>query len=148
MKRVIVVAICIVFFISGLIRIGVGGLMIGQTAGYWDLEGEASVAVVEVEQFIAERDTNLAGFNTMSYFGFILFMGITIALGAIGQLWRKTWGLSLICLYLLSHAFLFVNFMTINPKLVLLVLASVLTGVLWWANAGERPNALEGGRAS
>ena len=64
-------------------------------------------------------------------------MGITISVGAIGQMWRKQWGLVLITVYLLSHAALFVNFMTINPKLALLALAIFATMVLRWANQEE-----------
>lgn len=143
MKRVVAVTICTVFLVSGLIRIGVGGLMMGQTAGFWSIGGEASQALVEVEAFIAERDVNLVGFTSMAYFGFILLMGVLIALGSFAQFWRKTWGFSLICLYLACHAFLFLNFMTINPKLLLLALASILTWVLWWANYSDVSEPLD-----
>ena len=67
-------------------------------------------------------------------------MGFVISLGAIGQIWRKKWGLVLIVVYLFSHGALFVNFMTINPKIAYLVLATVLTVTLVWAN---RPPELE-----
>lgn len=134
MKRVIAKIICTLFLGFGLIRIGVGALMMGQTAGWWSLDGEAATTLVETQQFIAEHDANLVGFTPMTYFGFILFMGLTISLGAIGQFRRKAWGLALIGVYLFSHAFLFVNFMTINPKVLLLGLAAMLTAVLWWAN--------------
>ena len=134
MKRAIAIVICTVFLVSGLIRIGVGGLMMGQTTGWWTLDGEAAETLVETQQFIAAHDANLVGFTPFAYFGFILFMGLTISLGAIGQFWRRSWGLALIGVYLLSHAFLFVNFLTINPKVVLLIAATVLAGVLRWAN--------------
>jgi hypothetical protein len=117
--------------------------MIGEAAGYWSFGGEASQALVEVERFIAERNVNLVGFTPETYFGFILFMGVVIGLGAVGQLWRKSWGLSLICLYLSCHTFLFINFMTVNPKLLWLILASALTGVLWWANQRDQSEIME-----
>ena len=69
-------------------------------------------------------------------------MGLTISLGAIGQLWRKQWGLVLIGVYLLSHAALFVNFQTVNPKVALLGLAVALTLVLAWANREPEPAPL------
>lgn len=134
MKRKLAIAICLAFLISGLIRIGVSLVMIGQTLGWWALGGEATVALADTQRFIAEHDTNLVGFTPLSYFGFILFMGATISLGAIGQLWRKPWGLALIILYLLSHAALFLNFMTVNPKIFYLELAIVATVILVWAN--------------
>ena len=134
MKRKLAIAICLVFLISGLIRIGVSLIMIGQTLGWWALGGEAMEALAETQRFIAEHDANLIGFTPLSYFGFILLMGLTISLGAIGQLWRKQWGLVLIILYLFSHAALFLNFMTVNPKIFYLALAIVATMVLVWAN--------------
>lgn len=137
MKRKLAVVICVVFLVSGLVRIGAGAVTLGQLQGWWSLDGEAVQAVEETEQFIAERDTNLVGFTPATYFGFIAFMGVTITLGAIGQLRRKSWGLALIVVYLASHAFLFVNFATVNPKVALLALAAVMTGVLWWANRPE-----------
>lgn len=112
--------------------------MMGQTAGCWALEGEATDALAETQRFIAQADANLVGFTPMTYFGFIVFMGVAIGLGAIGQYWRKPWGLALIGVYLLSHGFLFLNFMTVNPKILLLVLAAALTGVLWWANSTDQ----------
>lgn len=142
MKRKIAIGICLLFLASGLIRIGVGGLMMGQAAGWWALEGEAAEALVDTQRFISEKQSNIVGFTPISYFAFILFMGVTISFGAMGQIWRKQWGLILIGIYLLSHALLFVNFMTINPKLAFLGLAVLLTLVLVWAN---RLPKLDGG---
>jgi hypothetical protein len=139
MKRTIAIVICVLFLTSGLIRIGVGGIMIGQSAGWWALGGEVEEALADTERFIGERESNLVGFTPMSYFAFIIFMGLSISLGAIGQIWRRQWGLALIVLYLFSHAALFINFMTINPKVTLLALAISLTLVLWWANRTDEP---------
>ncbi|WP_430428805.1 hypothetical protein [Parasphingorhabdus sp.] len=137
MKRKLAITICLVFLASGLIRIGVSLLMIGQAMGWWTFGGEATEALADTQRFIAERDANLVGFTPLAYFGFILFMGLTISLGAIGQMWRRQWGLVLIGIYLLSHAALFVNFMTINPKIALLGLAIIATIILVWANREE-----------
>jgi len=134
MKRKLAITICLLFLASGLIRIGVGGMMLGQAAGWWALEGEAAEALADTQRFISEKKSNIVGFTPISYFAFILFMGLTISLGAIGQIWRQQWGLVLISLYLLSHGSLFVNFMTVNPKIALLGLASLLTLILFWAN--------------
>lgn len=134
MKRKLAIVICLLFLASGLIRIGVSGLMIGEASGWWAFGGEAASSLADTQRFIAEREANLVGFTPLYYFAFILFMGLTISLGAIGQMWRKIWGLVLIGIYLLSHAVLFVNFMTINPKIALLGLAILLTLILVWAN--------------
>lgn len=134
MKRTLAITICLVFLISGLIRLGVGGMMIGQAMDWWAFDGEASEALADTQRFISEQTTNIVGFTPVSYFAYISFMGLVISLGAIGQIWRKTWGLGLIGVYLLSHGWLFVNFWTINPKIYLLTLAALLAMALFWLN--------------
>ncbi|WP_417622062.1 hypothetical protein [Parasphingorhabdus sp.] len=134
MKRKLALFICLIFFVSGLIRIGVSLLMIGQASGWWSFDGEATVALADTQRFIATRETNIVGFTPLSYFGFIAFMGLTISLGAIGQLWRRRWGLVLIGLYLISHAALFANFWTVNPKIFLWLLTVAMAALLVWAN--------------
>ncbi|WP_109356155.1 hypothetical protein [Sphingorhabdus sp. EL138] len=139
MRRKLAILICLLFLASGLIRIGVGGMMIGQAAGWWSFDGEAVEALAETRLFIAGQEANLVGFTPISYFAFILFMGVTISLGAIGQIWRKQWGLVLIGIYLLSHGALFVNFMTVNPKIFLWGLSVLMTAILVWANRPPPP---------
>ncbi|WP_209348428.1 hypothetical protein [Pontixanthobacter sp. CEM42] len=134
MKRKLAIVICLLFLASGLIRIGVSLLMIGQAEGWWLFDGEAVEALADTKRFIAEADSNLVGFTPLTYFGYILFMGVTISVGAIGQIWRKPWGLMLIWIYVLSHGALFVNFMTVNPKVALWGLSVVMILVLIWAN--------------
>jgi len=80
-KRKLAIGICVVFIVSGIVRIGVSLLMIGQAAGWWAFGGEATEALSDTQRFIAERDANLVGFTPIAYFGFILFMGITEQLG-------------------------------------------------------------------
>ncbi|MEQ8744170.1 hypothetical protein [Parasphingorhabdus sp.] len=141
MKRKLAILLCLIFLASGLVRIGVSLLMIGQASGWWSFGGEAVEALADTRSFIAEREVNLVGFTPLAYFGFILFMGVTIGLGALGQLWRRRWGLGLIGLYLLSHAALFVNFWTVNPKIFLWALTVVMAGLLVWANREPDPGA-------
>ena len=145
MKRKLAIVICCVLLVSGLIRIGVGGMMIGQAAGWWTFDGEAAESLADTQRFLSEQKSNIVGFTPIAYFAFILFMGFTISLGAIGQIWRKQWGLVLIGTYLLSHGVLFVNFMTVNPKIALLGLAILLTVILVWAN---RPSERDGAPVS
>ncbi|WP_299195549.1 hypothetical protein [uncultured Erythrobacter sp.] len=134
MKRALAIAICLVFLVSGLIRIGAGILMIGQAEGWWIADGEAVEALADTRRFFAEAKVNLVGFSPTAYFGYILFMGLTISLGAIGQIWRKHWGLILIWVYVLSHGALFVNFWTVNPKIFVWAGSVMATLVLIWAN--------------
>ena len=141
MKRKLAVLVCLIFLASGLIRIGVSALMIGEAEGWWSFGGEATEALADTQRFLAEREVNLVGFTALSYFAFIAFMGVTTSLGAIGQLWRKRWGMALIILYLASHAALFVNFWTVNPKIGLWALTVAMAGLLAWANGPEDEGA-------
>lgn len=142
MKRTLAMVIIGIFLVTGLIRVGVTAIVISQLMGWWQLGGEAAVAVTETQRFIGDAQTNLVGFTSLSYFLFLSFMGAIVSAGAIGQIWRKRWGLVLIALYLFCHAFLFLNFMTINPKIGLLLIALLLALILWWTNkAVERPRA-------
>ncbi|MEO9462589.1 MAG: hypothetical protein ABJ242_07630 [Marinomonas sp.] len=125
-----------------MIRIGVSTLMIGQAMGWWVFGGEAVEALADTQRFIAERDHNLIGFTPLSYFAFIMFMGVTISLGSVGQLLGKKWGLPLIGVYLLSHGALFINFMTVNPKIFLWALSVIAAAILYWAS---RPKSYETG---
>ncbi|MBV7259307.1 hypothetical protein [Erythrobacter crassostreae] len=134
MKRKLAIAISGIFLVTGLIRVGVGAIVISESTGWWQLGGEAALAVAETQQFIGDASTNLVGFTPFSYFVFLLFMGAIVSVGAIAQMRRKSWGLALIGTYLCCHAFLFLNFMTINPKIGLLALASLLALILAWAN--------------
>jgi hypothetical protein len=59
-------------------------------------------------------------------------MGLTLSIGAIGSLFNKRFGLPLIATFLLMYAALFVNFQTINPKIVHLAVAAVLFLLLFW----------------
>lgn len=140
-RRALAILICLGLLAFGLIRIGVGGLMVGQAAGWWSLGGEMPEALADTRNFIAARETNIVGFTPLSYFSFIVFMGVTLTLGAIGQLWRKAWGLALIWAYLASHAFLFVNFATVNPKVAYLVIGIAAALFLGWANRGPPRDA-------
>ena len=130
MRRTTAIIICIIFLAFGLIRIGVGSALIGQELGVLNIEA-FSAPVEEVEDFLEKRqDQQIIKLNALSYLGVIVFMGVSLALGAVGVLRHKGWGLALIGVYLLTHAGLFVNFQTINPKIAYLGIGVLLYAVL------------------
>ena len=82
MKRKLAIVICCVLLVSVLIRIGVGGMMIGQAAVWWTFDGEAAESLADTQRFLSEQKSNIVGFAPMAYFAFILFMGFkTVGLG-------------------------------------------------------------------
>jgi hypothetical protein len=134
MRRATAITICIIFLAFGLIRVGVGSALIGQELGALNIEA-LSAPIEEVEDFIEKRqDQQIIKLNVLSYLGVIVFMGVSLALGAVGALRRKGWGLALIGVYLLTHAGLFVNFQTVNPKIAYFGIGVLLYAVLILVN--------------
>ena len=122
----------------GLVRIGVGSLLLAQTLGRVDIADLREV-LVEVETFIADRaDRQLLGFSVAGYFAYIASMGVVLTAGAFGAIFRRGWGFVLIGIYLLMHAGLFVNFQEINPKLVSLAVTVAMFLLLFWARPHKR----------
>jgi hypothetical protein len=126
MKNIIGLLIIIGLLTYGIIRIGVGGVLLAQTAQLVDYP-ELNEATLEVKQFLAERsDKQILPFTQATYFAFILFMGILLASGAVGALMRKKWGFVVLWIYIATHAALFINYQEINPKIIILVLQILL----------------------
>lgn len=135
MRRKFALIVCALFPLAGLIRLGLSLVVICQFNGWWQFGGEAQVVVADTQRFIADAKTDLTELTPLSYFAFLMVMGAILSVGAIGQMRCKSWAFALIGLYLCCHAFLFLNFMTINPKVGLLVVALVLALFHAWANA-------------
>jgi hypothetical protein len=134
MRRTTAILICIIFLAFGLIRIGVGSALIGQELGVLNIEA-LSAPIEEVKDFLEKRqDQQIIKLNALSYLGVIVFMGVSLALGAVGAIRHKGWGLALIGVYLLTHAGLFVNLQTINPKIAYLGIGVLLYAVLILVN--------------
>ncbi len=141
MRRIAAIVLCCAFLLFGLIRIGVGTAMIGQELGWWAFGGEMAEALADTHRFVGERETNMLGFVPLSYFLFIVGMGLALAAGAILALWRRRLGYGLIALYLAMHGLLFLNFLTVNPKIAYLLVGTGLL-VLLILLQRDRPGAL------
>jgi hypothetical protein len=136
--RVVAILICLGLLAFGLIRIGVGGALIGQELGWWSQGGEMAEALAETRHFLAEKSPQaLIPMSPAAYFGVIIFMGVSLSLGAGLCLMNRRGGLSLIALYLATHGWLFVNFQTINPKIAVLGLGIAMWLVLLWVRRRE-----------
>jgi len=137
MYRIIAIVIGIAFLAYGLLRIGVGSAMLGHELGILDIDA-LQEPIEEVGEFLEEKaDKQLIPVTVGGYVGYIALMGLTLSIGAIGSLTNKRFGLPLIATFLLMYAALFINFQTINPKIVHLAVAAVLFLLLLWIKKRE-----------
>ena len=137
MYRIIAIVIGIAFLAYGLLRIGVGSAMLGHELGVFDIDA-LQEPIEEVGEFLDKKaDKQLIPVTVGGYVGYIALMGLTLSIGAIGSLTNKWFGLPFIATFLLMYAALFINFQTINPKIVHLAVASVLFLLLLWIKKRE-----------
>ena len=130
LKAKIGLLIAILLLGYGMVRIGVGGALLAQTLHIVNFP-ELAEASLEVKEFISNRASKqIFPFSLEGYFTYILIMGIILSIGAINTLLRKRWGFYLLWLYIGLHAALFINFLEVNPKIIVLVLQVVLLFVL------------------
>ena len=130
MKNKIGLLIALLLLGYGLIRIGVGGVLLAQTLEIINFS-ELAEATLDVKEFINIRASEqIITFTLTGYFTYILVMGILLSIGAVCTVFRRRWGFILLWIYIGMHAALFINFLEINPKLILLVLQVILLFVL------------------
>jgi len=126
MWRVLGLAIVALLFGYGLIRIGVGGLLLAQSLDLIQVTDLAD-AIAEVKRFTEARaNKEFVSFSVSGYSVYIMVMGLLLAAGAAGVFCYKRWGFILLGLYLAMHAALFVNYQEINPKLFTLALQGLM----------------------
>ncbi|WP_265587374.1 hypothetical protein [Sphingomicrobium arenosum] len=133
LQRLLVGAIVLFFFLFGLVRVGVGALMFAAANGWWTATGEMAEGLAQVAPFLAERaDRALVfAFTPASYFLVIMAMGVVLVAGAMSW-WRgaRRRGVTLIFAYLALHGGLFLNYLEVNPKLLLWGVTVAMWGVL------------------
>ncbi|WP_127024926.1 hypothetical protein [Rheinheimera mangrovi] len=130
MWRLLGLVIIAVLFGYGLIRIGVGGLLLAQSLDLIHVTDLAD-AIAEVKRFTEARaDKELMSFSVSGYSVYIMVMGFLLAAGAAGVFRYKRWGFIVLGLYLAMHAALFVNYQEVNPKLFTLALQGLMLVVL------------------
>lgn len=126
--------ICLIALAFGLIRIGAGSVLMAQAAGIIDIAA-FSEPITDIKRFMLEKNGQaLIPLNPISYLAVIAFMGICLVLGAINAWRQKAIGYAFLIAYLLTHAGLFFNFQTINPKINILIGGIILLIILIFAN--------------
>ena len=140
MARIVGLALTILFFGYGLVRIGVGTALFAQSMDVIAFP-QLAEAVSDVRLFIDEReDKQLVTFSVPGYFLYIVGMGAALVTGSVGAFVRKRFGLISLGLYLVMHAALFVNFQEVNYKLIgflITVIMVIALGVLRPPAAGR-----------
>lgn len=138
MARLVAALICLLAFAFGLIRVGAGSVLMAEAAGVIDI-ATFNEPITDIERFLVEKNPQaMISLTPVSYLGVIAFMGLSLVAGAVGAWRRKMWGYGFLALYLLTHASLFVNFQTINPKINILICGAVLFLALIVANQFRR----------
>ncbi len=138
MQKKIGIVIGVTLLLYGLLRIGVGSLLLSQHLGWLDVLALQD-ANRDVGTFLAKSaDQQLIAVSVPAYLGYIAVMGLVLAAGAVRTLRDKSLGLRLMAIFLLMYAMLFINFQTVNPKLMHLAVCTVLYVVLCWLKQTPR----------
>jgi hypothetical protein len=137
-RRRLANAIALVLLGYGLLRLGVGSVLLAQVLGAVDVPG-LGAAVEEIAGFLERAGpTSWIATSVAGYVSYIAAMGIVLATGAVGALNDRRFGLPMIGAFLLMYALLFVNFQTINPKVIHLLVCAALFLALVWLRRGMR----------
>jgi hypothetical protein len=138
MRKYIGVLISLALLIYGLIRVGVGSLLLGQEIGLFDFQAFHD-PINDIGVFLAKStDRQIVPVSVAGYVSYIALMGLVLSIGAIRSLRNQSFGLPFIGGFLAMYALLFVNFQTINPKVIHLAVCTILFGTLHWLKGTQR----------
>ena len=124
----------LVFLVFGIIRLGVSTLLLLHLYDMVEFS-ELREAIVEVSNFLSDNNKiSIISFSPLGYLSYLWLMGALLIIGAIGCLKRNRLATLAISLFLLLYVLLFVNFQTINPKIIHLFVCAALFSVYIWLN--------------
>lgn len=90
MKKFLRIAICLVFFGFGLVRIGAASVLMSQLAGLINF-ADFQEPINETQSWLSVHNPDaLISLTPIVYFAIILVMGLALTAGAIGSFRRKT----------------------------------------------------------
>jgi len=122
--------IAFAFLVYGLIRLGVGSALLGQELELIDFHAFRQ-PLEDIGNFLGKSiERQIIPMSVSGYVGYIALMGMVLSVGAFRVLKGRPFGLSLIGAFIVMYVLLFVNFQTINPKAIHLVVCMVLFGAL------------------
>ena len=85
----------------------------------------------------SKAQSALLPITAVGYLGYLWVMGLLLITGGLGCLKRQTFGPAALSLFLLLYVLLFVNFMTINPKVFHLIACAIGLGLYLWLRKKE-----------
>jgi len=137
MRRRAANLIALAFLVYGLIRLGVGSVLLAQAVGLIDFP-VFQEPLVEIGGFLAKSsERQIIAVSVPGYLGYIALMGLALVAGAFRTLKHLPFGLPGIGTFIAMYVALFVNFQTINPKAIHLAVCIVLFITLIWLKGGS-----------
>jgi|TARA_B100000745_G_C19831554_1_gene275182 hypothetical protein len=145
MKKYGITIIGILFLIYGGIRLWVSSVLLLQTFGLINI-ADLQAALIDIGDFMQSRqDNSVVPFSVVVYLSYLWVMGALLVTGAIGCLKRQSFGHISLSVFLVLYVLLFVNFQTINPKVIHLVVCATLLGLYLWLRKKEfSPDSIKG----
>lgn len=132
MSKYAAIAISLAFLVYGLLRLSIGSAMLAQSCGLIDIV-DLREPGVEVAEFMTHKAAQaFIPLSASGYLGYIALMGAVLTIGAVGSLMKRAFGLRFIGAFLVMYLALFINFATVNLKIIHLAICALLFGVLVW----------------
>lgn len=140
MKKYGIATISSLFFVYGGFRLVVASLLLLHFAGvYSNAELQEGVEFIN-SAFEDKFQAVIITFSAEGYVSYLWVMAALLVVGAIGCFKRNRIGEVCISLFLILYVFLFVNFLTINPKVLHLLAVALLFGVYFLLKRNEQSN--------
>lgn len=134
-KQYLLYTIGLVLFFYGCIRLGVSSLLMLQLHGVLQISA-LQEGLGEVANFMSAAEGKaLMPISTFGYLSYLWVMAVLLVSGALATLTRKRVSRYLIGAFLLLYIVLFINFQTINPKVIHLLVCALLFGLSQWCIA-------------
>lgn len=138
MRKYIEIFLALAFLAYGLIRVFAGTALLGQEIGLIDFPAFQG-PVVDINNFLGKaNEKQLIPVSVAGYVSYIALMGLVLCTGAIRSLKNLPFGLSCIGAFIVMYVLLFVNFQTINPKVIHLAICFIMFIALLWLKGSYR----------
>ena len=143
-KKYLLFTIASVFLIYGLIRLGVSSLLLLQLNDVLQIAA-LEEGLNEVAVFMAKtQDKALLPISSVGYLSYLFVMAVLLVVGALAMYLERDLSRYCLVVFLVGYVALFVNFQTVNPKVIHLIICSVLFGVSHWCMVSRSSKHVKG----